>query len=75
MPLILLAIEHVVDEIDGARERTEHDEGRRGFEDGMRIVQLLGKDESAEDKQILRPLIRTKREEQIQQSSATRKDL
>ena len=70
MPAILLAVENIVHQVDGARQRAEDQEGERGAEDGVPVVELVREDERGKNKEILRPLIRTKRDQEVEEKRA-----
>jgi len=66
VPAVLLAVEHVIHQVHGARQSAEHDERGAGLQDRRWITQPLRKNESAEDEQILCPLPGTKGVEEVQ---------
>jgi hypothetical protein len=65
MPAILLAVEHIVNQIDGAGQGAEDDKGGRRTKDGVAIGEALGEDESREDEEVLRPLAWAEREKEM----------
>jgi hypothetical protein len=69
---ILLAVEHVIDEIHHAGQHAEHEERDRRAQNRCAVAQALGKDERAEDKQVLRPLSGTERANEVQRERLRR---
>ena len=61
MPPIRVAIRHVVEEVDGARQRAEDRERRRRGGDGVQVEQASAEEQAREQQQVLRPLFGTQR--------------
>ena len=67
MELIRTSIAHVVDEVHDARQHAEDRKGPKRVSEGIRIAQLFAEDQAGKDDDVLRPLFRPKREQQIGQ--------
>src|SRR5690606_18682081 len=61
---VVLAVAQVVEEVAGARDRAEGDEGKRRGQDLVALVELAGEEEPGEDEQVLHPLSRPERANQ-----------
>ena len=66
------AVAHVVDQIHGARQRAEDAERATSTGHGTRLEELFPEHEPREDDEILCPLIRPKRDEQVGRQTAAR---
>ena len=62
---ILLAVHDVVDEIHDARQRAEDGEGANRSNDGSGVGETLPEEQAGEDEEILGPLARSYRHEQV----------
>ena len=73
MKTIGFEIADVVDEVDDAGQHTEDPERAEHANEGVRIEQLLllAEDQTGKDDDVLRPLFRPEREQQIGQKRAT----
>ena len=58
MRAVGLPVEHVVDQVGGARGGAVGDEGRRRLQPAVGVPELRGEDDAGEDEQVLRPLLR-----------------
>ena len=65
MASIGLAIGDIVDQVDDAGQRAKHPEPCRRVEDRVRIEEALPEEQAAEDDEILRPLPRTERSNEV----------
>jgi hypothetical protein len=67
MPLVRFTIGEIVEEIDGARQRAEHEERGQGQSEGLGIEQPAAEECGSEHDQVLRPLLGTNGDEQEEQ--------
>ena len=65
MASIGLAIGDIVDQVDDPGQRAKHPEPCRRVEDRVRIEEALPEEQAAEDDEILRPLPRTERSNEV----------
>ena len=57
MEPVLFQVPDVVEDVMGARDEAEGDEGRRGPQDERRLEEVPGKDDGGEDEEVLDPLL------------------
>ena len=69
MMAIGVAIDDVVDQIDSAREQAEHDERDRGRPERGVVEKLSAEDHAGEDEDVLGPLPRTQRDDEVEHAA------
>ena len=68
MALILFAVEHIVDEIHGARKHAENCERGDSADDGSDVGEVFGKHQGRKDEEVFRPLFRAQRDEETEEN-------
>ncbi|HMN13031.1 MAG TPA: hypothetical protein PKD55_11975, partial [Bellilinea sp.] len=58
---ISLSVCNIVDQVNGTRRSTEQSKANQGIDQRLRITQLTVEDDSSENKDVLQPLVWSKR--------------
>jgi len=61
MPTILIAIGHIVEQVDNARQNAKHEERKTRLGEGMKIEETPPEDDPRQQQDILGPLAGTQR--------------
>ena len=69
---ILLAVDHVIERVDGTRGETKGGEDENGEQDGAHVAKIPREDERREADEVLGPLPRARDADQVLEDAATR---